>query len=107
MALEKPNEDGHVRMGKDAPIFTPELLHEVFFTPGLFLLFAGHVFATLVVMDAHLYGMTTSHPSDTGIYVLISVLCGAAASIAVQRRAIPEASPTLPLEASLGLTFSY
>ena len=26
---------------------------------------------------------------------------------AVQRMAIPEASPTLPLAASLGLTFSY
>jgi uncharacterized protein len=26
---------------------------------------------------------------------------------AVQRQAIPEASPTLPLAASLGLTFSY
>jgi hypothetical protein len=38
------------------------------------------------------------------------VLCGAASYItvpAVQRLAIPEASPTLPLAASLGLTFSY
>jgi hypothetical protein len=37
-------------------------------------------------------------------------LCGAASYIAVpaiQRLAIPEASPTLPLAASLGLTFSY
>jgi hypothetical protein len=45
-----------------------------------------------------------------GTYVLFSVLCGAASYIAVpavQRLAIPEASPTLPLAASLGLTFSY
>jgi hypothetical protein len=38
------------------------------------------------------------------------VLCAAASYIAVpavQRLAIPEASPTLPLAASLGLTFSY
>ncbi len=45
-----------------------------------------------------------------GTYVLFSVLCAAASYIAVpavQRLAIPEASPTLPLAASLGLTFSY
>ena len=38
------------------------------------------------------------------------MLCAAASYIAVpaiQRLAIPEASPTLPLAASLGLTFSY
>jgi uncharacterized protein len=37
-------------------------------------------------------------------------LCGSASYIAVpaiQRIAIPEASPTLPLAASLGLTFTY
>ncbi len=42
--------------------------------------------------------------------MLFSVLCGAASYIAVpavQRLAIPEASPTLPLAASLGPTFSY
>jgi hypothetical protein len=41
---------------------------------------------------------------------MFAVLCGAASFIAVpavQRLAIPEASPTLPLAASLGLTFSY
>jgi hypothetical protein len=41
---------------------------------------------------------------------LFAVLCGAASCIAVpavQRLAIPEASPTLPLAESLGLTFSY
>lgn len=43
-------------------------------------------------------------------YVLFAVLCGAASYItlpAVRRLGIPEASPTLPLAASLGLTFSY
>ena len=42
--------------------------------------------------------------------MLFAVLCGAASYIAVpaiQRLAIPEASPTLPLAASLGCTFSY
>ena len=42
--------------------------------------------------------------------MLFAVLCAAASYIAVpavQRLAIPEASPTLPLAASLGLTFSY
>ena len=45
-----------------------------------------------------------------GTYILFAILCGAASYIAVpavQRLAIPEASPTLPLAASLGLTFSY
>jgi hypothetical protein len=45
-----------------------------------------------------------------GTYVLFEVLSGAASYLAVpavQRLAIPEASPTLPLAASLGLTFSY
>ena len=56
----------------------------------------------------------TPYLTDTdlqpGTYVLFAVLCGAASYIAVpavQRLAIPEASPTLPLAASLGLTFSY
>ena len=52
----------------------------------------------------------TGTPFELGTYVLFAVLCGAASYIAVpavQRLAIPEASPTLPLAASLGLTFSY
>lgn len=52
----------------------------------------------------------TGTPFELGTYVLFSVLCGAASYIAVpavQRLAIPEASPTLPLASSLGLTFSY
>jgi hypothetical protein len=54
--------------------------------------------------------MMTGIRFELGTYVLFSVLCGAASYIAVpavQRLAIPEASPTLPLAASLGLTFSY
>jgi hypothetical protein len=49
-------------------------------------------------------------PLELGSYVLFAVLCSAASYIAVpavQRLAIPEASPTLPLAASLGLTFTY
>jgi hypothetical protein len=49
-------------------------------------------------------------PFQLGTYVLFAVLCGASSYIAVpavQRLAIPEASPSLPLAASLGLTFSY
>ncbi len=56
--------------------------------------------------DAYL---TDTH-FQPGTYVLFAVLCGAASYItvpAVQRLGIPEASPTLPLAASLGLTFSY
>lgn len=44
-----------------------------------------------------------------GTYVLFAVLCGSASYItlpAVQRLGIHEASPTLPLAAALGLTFS-
>ena len=56
------------------------------------------------------YSHLIRQPLDLGTYVLFAVLCGAASYIAVpaiQRLAIPEASPTLPLAASLGLTFSY
>ena len=61
-------------------------------------------------MVAHAYAWATGTHFELGTYVLFSVLCGAASYIAVpavQRLAIPEASPTLPLAASLGLTFSY
>ncbi len=150
-----------------------ELLHEVFFNPGIYLLFAGiiigfvsrlqgekvtaaddslfvglfqgilclfllemgmtassklrdlksagwtfvayaliapNVFATLGMTIAHLYSLWLGTPFDLGTYALFAVLCGAASYIAlpaVQRMAIPEASPTLPLAASLGVTFSY
>jgi hypothetical protein len=154
-------------------IFSPQLLHEVFLNPGLYLLFGGiligfisrlqgpevtraddsffvtlfqgvlclfllemgmtasrklrdlrtagigyiafglfapNLFATIGILSAHLYSHLTGTPFALGTYVLFSVLCGAASYIAVpavQRLAIPEASPTLPLAASLGLTFSY
>jgi uncharacterized protein len=163
-AHEKPKSD---------KLLSPELLHEVFLNPGIFLLVAGivvgfisakqgakvtkdddtlfiglfqgllclfllemgmtassklkdlraagwpfiaygiiapNVYATIGIMVAHIYGMAVHQHFDTGTYVLFAVLCGAASYIAVpavQRLAIPEASPTLPLAASLGLTFSY
>jgi uncharacterized protein len=71
---------------------------------------APNIFATTGIVIAHLYCLAVGQHFDTGSYVLFAVLCGAASYIAVpavQRLAIPEASPTLPLAASLGLTFSY
>ncbi len=73
-------------------------------------LIAPNVFATIGIVSAHVYSMVTGVQLQLGSYVLFAVLCGAASYIAVpavQRLAIPEASPTLPLAASLGLTFSY
>ena len=68
------------------------------------------VFATFGICVAHVFSLIIHQPLDLGTYVLFSVLCAAASYIAVpavQRLAIPEASPTLPLAASLGLTFSF
>lgn len=76
----------------------------------LFGLLAPNLFATIGILVAHLYSQLTGFQLETGTYVLFAVLCGAASYIAVpaiQRLAIPEASPSLPLAASLGLTFSY
>jgi hypothetical protein len=76
----------------------------------LFALIAPNVFATCGMLVAHGYSVYLKHPFDIGTYVLFGVLCGASSYIAVpavQRLAIPEASPTLPLAASLGVTFSY
>jgi hypothetical protein len=72
-------------------------------------LVAPNVFATLGIFIAHGYSWLLNTPLDLGTYVLFGILCGASyiAVPAVQRLAIPEASPTLPLAASLGLTFSY
>lgn len=73
-------------------------------------LLAPNIYATIGIVVAHLYAMATHQQMEVGTYVLFAVLCGAASYIAVpavQRLAIPEASPTLPLAASLGLTFSY
>jgi hypothetical protein len=69
-----------------------------------------NIFAAMGIISAHIYSMVTGTHFELGTYVLFSVLCAAASYIAVpavQRLAIPEASPTLPLAASLGLTFSY
>lgn len=75
-----------------------------------FALIAPNVFATFGMCMAHLYSMWLGEPFALGTYALFAVLCGAASYIAMpalQRMAIPEASPTLPLAASLGITFSY
>ncbi|HEU5116521.1 MAG TPA: sodium-dependent bicarbonate transport family permease, partial [Isosphaeraceae bacterium] len=76
----------------------------------IFGLVAPNLFATIGIAVAHVYSHLSGIHLELGSYVLFSVLCGAASYIAVpavQRLAIPEASPTLPLAASLGLTFSY
>jgi len=76
----------------------------------LFGLIAPNVFAAFGILLAHGYSMLLGHPFEIGTYALFAVLCGSASYIAVpaiQRLAIPEASPTLGLAASLGLTFSY
>lgn len=73
-------------------------------------LLAPPVFAVIGMLAAHAYSSVTRTPFALGTYVLFSVLCAAASYIAVpavQRLAIPEASPTLPLAASLGLTFTF
>jgi uncharacterized protein len=73
-------------------------------------LLAPNLFAPLGIIVAHMYAFLTHTDFKPGTYVLFAILCGAASYIAVpavQRLAIPEASPTLPLAASLGLTFSY
>jgi uncharacterized protein len=80
--------------------------------PGFiaFGLLAPNLLATLGIITAHAYAHLTHAQFEPGTYILFAVLCGAASYIAVpavQRLAIPEASPTLPLAASLGLTFSY
>jgi len=76
----------------------------------LFGFWAPNLFATFGMLMAHLYSMFLGHPFEIGTYTLFGVLCGSASYIAVpaiQRMAIPEASPTLGLAASLGLTFTY
>ena len=75
-----------------------------------FAIIAPNIFATIGMCVAHGYSLAIGEPFQLGTYVLFAVLCGAASYIAVpavQRLAIPEASPTLPLAASLGCTFSY
>ncbi|MDB5348733.1 MAG: sodium-dependent bicarbonate transport family permease [Schlesneria sp.] len=75
-----------------------------------FAIIAPNIFATTGILVAHGYSMFLGQPFEIGTYLLFAVLCGASSYIAVpavQRLAIPEASPTLPLAASLGCTFSY
>jgi hypothetical protein len=173
LALEQMEHGNGNGTKSNGGLLNPQLLHEVFLNPGLYLLFGGiivgyisgiqgkdvtraddsffvtlfqgvlclfllemgmtasrklkdlksggwgfiafgliapNVFATIGILVAHAYSMITHTPFELGTYVLFSVLCAAASYIAVpavQRLAIPEASPTLPLAASLGLTFSY
>ncbi|MDB5336308.1 MAG: putative permease, partial [Planctomycetaceae bacterium] len=173
MALEDNMENGNAKPHENKGGLDFEVLHEVFFNPGIYLLFAGiligfvsqmqghkvtapddalfitlfqgllclfllemgmtasqrlkdlrtaglpfvlfgllapNLFATIGMCLAHGYSLVIGQPFDVGTYVLFGVLCGASSYIAVpavQRLAIPEASPTLPLAASLGLTFSY
>jgi uncharacterized protein len=170
---EHPESDGVSETGEKPPLFSRQLLREVFLNPGLCLLFGGivigfvsglqghkvthdddtffiaafqgalclfllemgmtaarklrdlrsagrgfvafgllapNLFAPLGIIVAHTYAYLTHTDFKPGTYVLFAVLCGAASYIAVpavQRLAIPEASPTLPLAASLGLTFAY
>ncbi len=173
-SLEKMVHEEHGgRAPRPKGFLSPQLLHEVFLNPGLFLLFGGiligflsglqgkevtraddnffvdlfqgilclfllemgmtasrklrdlktagwgfiafglvapNVFAGLGIVVVHLYSWISGAHFALGTYVLFSVLCAAASYIAVpavQRLALPEASPTLPLAASLGLTFSY
>ncbi|MEL6349471.1 MAG: sodium-dependent bicarbonate transport family permease [Myxococcota bacterium] len=73
-------------------------------------LLAPNLFAGLGILVAHSWSMSIGVPMDLGTYVLFAVLCGSASYIALpalQRMAFPDASPTLPLAASLGLTFTY
>lgn len=173
MALEDNGENGEPKHVNKSGGLDLEVLHEVFFNPGIYLLFAGiligfvsqlqgqkvtapddalfitlfqgmlclfllemgmtasqrlkdlrtaglpfvlfgllapNLFAITGMCLAHGYSMAIGQPFAVGTYVLFGVLCGASSYIAVpavQRLAIPEASPTLPLAASLGLTFSY
>jgi uncharacterized protein len=75
-----------------------------------FALIAPNLFAMIGLGVAYSYATLVGYNMELGTYVLFMVLCGAASYIAVpavQRMAIPEASPTLPLAASLGLTFTY
>lgn len=73
-------------------------------------LIAPNIFACFGILVTAAFSHITHQPLQLGTYLLFAVLCSAASYIAVpaiQRLAIPEASPTLPLAASLGLTFTY
>ena len=75
----------------------------------LFGLLAPLLFGALGILAAYGYAELSDTHFQRGTYVVFAVLCGSASYItvpAVQRLGVPEASPTLPLAASLGLTFS-
>jgi hypothetical protein len=85
-------------------------LRSVNWTYIAFGLIAPNIFALFGMIVAQLLSHALHQPFQLGTYTLFAVLCAAASYIAVpavQRLAIPEASPSLPLAASLGLTFSY
>ncbi len=85
-------------------------LRSVNWTYIAFGLIAPNIFALIGLTVAQLLSHALHEPFQLGTYTLFAVLCAAASYIAVpavQRLAIPEASPALPLAASLGLTFSY
>ncbi len=76
----------------------------------LFGLLSPNLFAITGMCIANVFSHVVNQPLQLGTYVLFAVLCGSASYIAlpaIQRLAIPESSPALPLAASLGLTFSY
>lgn len=75
-----------------------------------FAILAPNLFAFIGLTVCSGVSILAGHSFSRGTYVLFAVLCSAASYIAVpavQRLAIPEASPTLPLAASLGCTFVY
>lgn len=76
----------------------------------MFGLLAPNIFAMIGFASAYGFALITGVEVEPGTYVLFMVLCGSSSLIAVpavQRMAITEASPTLPLAASLGLTFTF
>lgn len=76
---------------------------------ALFGLATPNLFATIGVGAALAYGHAIGRGLELGTYALSAVLCAAASYIAmaaIPRLAIPEASPTLTLAASLGPVFS-
>ena len=81
--------------------------------PGFvaFGLIAPNVFATIGILVAHTYSMADRHALRARdlrpVRGALRRRPRTSPCPAVQRLAIPEASPTLPLAASLGLTFSY
>ena len=72
---------------------------------------ARNLFATIGITAAHVYAYLTHTQFLPGSYILFAAAPPRGVGIALSRpsrpAAIPEASPTLPLAASLGLTFSY